>query len=404
MKLKGLTALAALALAAFAAMVVLPADSASAQGAPAPMVFRGTVAVAGQPAPDGYDIFARITATDGTVYQSPARKTKGGVYSFLTVAPPLPQRFGARSPYHNQEITFYLNGEQAAETATYMASGLPGDSIPLNLTFAALPTPTPLPTVPPTATPPVPPTPVHTATPTVADPMTFASGLIAVTSGAIPQGAQLTARIGDYESEPVTIAPDGNYYGLIVDPGDPALIGEDIKFFISGIESLTTEKFASGAVKLGFPLVFQLPEIPTATPEPMPTATHTPMPPPTPVPPPTPAPATPPTPIPTPVPPPTPEPTATPMPVPTPVPPTPEPEPTAAPEPTATAAPEPEATNTPMAPTAPPPPPEPTGGCGAPVSGNLPFGTAAANLALLLAPLGLIGVGKLTIRHRRRRR
>ena len=401
MKLKGLTALAALALAAFAAMVVLPADSASAQ-APVAMFFRGTVAVAGQPAPDGYDIFARITATDGTLYQSPAIKTKGGVYSYLTVAPPAPQRFGARNPYHDQTITFYLNGEQATETSTYIASGLPPDSIPLNLSFAALPTPTPLPTVPPTATPPVPPTPVHTATPTVADPMTFASGLIAVTSGAIPQGAQLTARIGDYESEPVTIAPDGNYYGLIVDPGDPALIGEDIKFFISGIESLTTEKFASGAVELGFPLVFQLPEIPTATPEPMPTATHTPMPPPTatPMPVPTPIPPTAtPMPVPTPAP-----PTATPMPVPTPVPPTPEPEPTAAPEPTATAAPEPEATNTPMAPTAPPPPPEPTGGCGAPASGNLPFGTAAANLALLLAPLGLIGVGKLTIRHRRRRR
>ena len=404
MKLKGLTALAALALAAFAAMVVLPADSASAQ-APVAMFFRGTVAVAGQPAPDGYDIFARITATDETVYQSPSVKTKGGVYSYLVVAPPAPTRFGARSPYHNQTITFYLNGEQATETSTYMASGLPADSIPLNLSFAALPTPTPMPTVPPTATPPVPPTPINTPTPTVADPMTFASGLIAATSGAIPQGAQLTARIGDYESAPATIAPDGNYYGLIVDPGDPSLIGEDIKFYISGIESLTTAKFESGAVESGFPLVFQLPEIPTPTPEATATPTHTPMPPPptatqipTPVPaPPTPVPASP-----TAVP-----PTPTPMPEPTaaPPPPTPEPEPTPAPEPTATAAPEPEATNTPMAaPSAPPPPPEPTGGCGSVASGNLPLGTAAANLALLLAPLGLIGVGKLTIRHRRRRR
>ena len=95
------------------------------------------------------------------------------------------------------------------------------------------------------------------------------------------------------------------------------------------------------------------------------------------------------------------QPTATP----TPVPPTPAPEPTATAEPEPTATPEPEPTNTPIArgETAPPPPPEQSGGCGSATS-DLPFGTAAANLALLLAPLGLIGIRKLTITIRNRRR
>ena len=400
MKLKGLTALAALALAAFAALVAFPADSASAQ-APAPMIFKGTVAVSGQPAPDGYNIFARITSRDGELYQSPAVKTQGGLYSVLVVSPPPPQRFGARSPYHDQTITFYLNGEQAMETHTYRASGIPDLSIPLNLSFAALPTPTPLPTAVPTPTVPPTATPIHTPTPTVAAPMTFASGLIAAATGAIPADAKLTARVGDYESDPATVAPDGNYYGLIVDPGDPALIGEEIKFFINGIESLTTAKFESGAVESSFPLVFQLPEIPTptATAAP-PTATPMPEPTATPMPVPTPEPTA--TPIPAPAAPPTPAPTATMVPAPPTQAPTPEP-PTATPEPEPTPEPEATATSTPLAaPAAPPPPPEPTGGCGAVESGSLPFGTAAANLALLLAPLGLIGVRKLTIRHRRR--
>ena len=406
MKLKGFTALAALALAAFAALVLFSgSESVSAQGT-IPIFFKGTVTVAGQPAPDGYSIFARITGAGGEAYQSPSKVTSGGEYSYLSVGPPPPD-FGQRSPFNNQEITFYLDGVPANETATYTASDLPPDAITtLNLTFAGLPTPTPTITPIPTATP-VPPTatpvPVHTPTPTVADRMTFSTGLIVAISGDVPADATLTARVGDYRSEPATIAPDGKYYGLIVDAKDPGLIGQEIKFFLDGIEARTTRKFESGAVEASFDILFELPEIPTATPTPEPpppVPTATPMPePPTPVPTATPAPE-PPTP--------TPEP-----PTPTPEPPTPTPAPTAepAPEPTATAepeptaTPEPEPTNTPIArgETAPPPPPEQSGGCGS-VTSNLPFGTAAANLALLLAPLGLIGIRKLTITIRNRRR
>ena len=398
MTIRGFTALAALAIAAIVSLV-LPAESVSAQ-APAPMTFKGAVSVGGAPAPDGYRIFARVSTEAGVQYESAHVFTESGRYEWLSVEPPAPLQFGA-SPYQNQTITFYLEGERAAETHVYMASGSWRGSMTVNLTFAGLPTPTPTipPTpaaVPPTPIPPtpVPPTPVPptpipptpippTPAPTVADPMTFTTGRIVAATGEIPADAALTARVGEaYTSQPATVAPDGNYYGLIVDPVDASLIGADIRFFLNGIESITKRRFESGVVEANLALVFELP-VPTPTPEP----TATPEPPPAPEPP------TP-----------TPTPTATPEPTATPVPPTPTPEPpTATPEPEPTATPEPPPTNTPIArgETAPPPPPEPSGGCGSPTS-NLPFGTAAANLALLLAPLGLIGVRKLRIRARRR--
>ena len=402
MKIKGMTALAVAALVALAA-VVFAADSGLAQGVPAPVVYRGTVTVAGQPAPDGYNIYAQIED-----YRSQPVQTKNGRYNILTVAPPAPTQFGARNPYTGKTINFYLENVQAAQTAEYNPSGFPLPT-DLNLTFPSLPVPTPTPV--PTSTPGPTPTPVPPA-PTVANPMTFSTGLIVAISGSIPENAQLTAQIGGYTSEPAdTIAPDNKYYGLIVDPGDVSLIGQEIKFFLNGIESRTTRTFESGAFVSQFDLLFELPEIPTPTPEPTstpipePTSTHTPVPTPTntPVPEPT---APPPTNTPEPVVEATPEPTITPVP---PATATPVPEPTATPVPPATstpvpeptATPEPEPTNTPIVRDAPSPPtpPEQAGGCSS-ATDSLPFGAAAANLALLLAPLGLIGIRKLTIRRR----
>lgn len=387
MMIKGLTALAVAALIA----LVLTADSGFAQGVPAPMIFRGTVTVAGSPAPDGYNIYAQIED-----YRSQSVQTKNGRYNVLTVAPPAPARLGARNQYAGKPVNFYLDGVQAAETIAFAPSGIP---LPqnLDLTFPSLPlptaTPTPISTNTPIPTPTVPATP----TPSVANPMTFAGGQIVAVTGAIPENAQLTAQIGDYTSESVPVAPDGKFFGLIVDPGDTNLIGEDIEFFLNGIKSRTTQEFESGAVVREVDLNFNLPEAPTPTATPEPTAT--------PVPPPTATPEPTATPIPAP---PTetaiPPATATPPPPPTAAPaapPTPAPEPTATPVPEPTATPEPPPTNTPMAAEAPPPPsaPEQAGGC-ASVTDSLPFGTAAANLALLLAPLGLLGIRKLTIRRR----
>lgn len=402
MKIKGMTALAVAALVALAA-VVFAADSGFAQGAPAPAVYRGTVTVAGGPAPDGFNIYARIDD-----YQSQSVQTEGGRYNILTVAPPAPSQPFARNPYTGKTINFYLDGVQAEQTDTYNPGGIPLTK-DLNLTFPNLPVPTPTPTPIPTNTPIPTPTVPATATPSVANPMTFVTAIIVARTGDVPEGAQLTARIGDYRSEPVAIKADGNVYGLTVDPSDTSFIGQEIKFFLDGIESLATRTtFESGAVVSEIALTFDLPEIPTPTPEPtntpIPEPTATPEPPTaTPVPEPT---APPPTNTPVPVVEATPEPTITPVP---PATSTPVPEPTATPVPPATstpvpeptATPMPEPTNTPIVRDAPPPPaaPEQAGGCSS-VTDSLPFGTAAANLALLLAPLGALGIRKLTIRRR----
>jgi len=404
MKINGMTALAVAALVALAA-VVFAADSGFAQGVPAPLVYHGTVTIAGQPAPDGYNIYAQIED-----YRSQPVQTKNGRYTVLTVAPPAPTQFGARNPYTGKTINFYLENVQAAQTAEYNPSGFPLPT-ELNLTFPNLPVPTPAPTPIPTNTPVPTPTPIlptATATPSVAKAMTFVTAIIVARTGDVPEGAQLTARIGDdYTSEPVAIKADGNVYGLTVDPSDTSFIGQEIEFFLDGIKSLATRTtFESGAVVQEIALIFELPVIPT----PEPTATPIPEPTATPEPPPT---ATPEPPTSTPAPPaadtPTPEPTIAVAPSPTNTPPPPPEPPTATPVPPATstpvpeptAAPEPEPTNTPIVRDAPSPPtpPEQAGGCSS-VTDNLPFGTAAANLALLLAPLGLIGIRKLTIRRR----
>ena len=400
MKIKGMTALAVAALVALAA-VVFAADSGFAQGVPAPVVYRGTVTVAGQPAPDGYNIYAQIED-----YRSQPVQTKGGRYNILTVAPPAPMQFGARNPYTGKTINFYLENVQATQTATYNPSGFPLPT-DLDLTFPNLPVPTPTPTPIPTPEPPA---------PSVANPMTFVTAIIVARTGDVPEGAQLTARIGDYTSEPVAIKADGNVYGLTVDPSDTSFIGQEIKFFLDGIESLATRTtFESGAVVSEIALIFELPEIPTPTPEPtatpVPEPTATPTPEPTATPTPEPPTATPePTPTATPEPDtPTPEPTIAVAPSPTNTPPPPPEPPTATPVPPATstpvpeptATPMPEPTNTPIVRDAPPPPaaPEQAGGCSS-ATDSLPFGTAAANLALLLAPLGALGIRKLTIRRR----
>ena len=147
---------------------------------------------------------------------------------------------------------------------------------------------------------------------------------------------------------------------------------------------------------------------PTLTPTPEPTATATPEPTPTLTPTPTPTPIDTPTPLPTNTP--IPTPTSTPVPTATPVPtdtPTPEPTHTPTPEPTPTAMPSSKATPIPpptLVPTAtsePAPMPTATlaatpapvegsgGGCGFP-DGPMPTGAMAANLLLLVAPLGMI--------------
>ena len=264
-----------LAVAVAVAAAATSLSETSAQGIPPiPAVYSGTAAAAGAQVPDGYQIVARI----GNTYESEPVTVIGGRYPFLTVAP---QELGGGT----HTITFHLGDVIADQTARWAVASV---DLNFNLTFSSLPPPTPTPSPVPTDTPtpaPVPPTPIATATPTVAVPMTFSTGLVIATAGVLPPNAVLTARIGNlYQSDPAEILTSaGQYGGLLVDPKDNSLIGQDIEFYINGIAARTTVQFESGGLRNKFDIVFTI-DFSTPTPTPPPTPTPTPSPTPTPTP------------------------------------------------------------------------------------------------------------------------
>ncbi len=319
-----------------------------ASGAPPPLpqAFAGDVSVPGASVPDGTTVVARI----GEEYESEPAIIDDGSY-FLKITPP-------SGSFAGSTINFFLGGEiEADETAIFTTGSV---DFRFDLTFASLPafTPTPL--------------------PVVLAPSIY-SGAVVVAGAPVPEGALLIAKVGGYESFPGIIS-GSEYSGLVVAPTDEGLVGLPIEFFLNGHPStppsqgvfLPGKSSVVNLVFIGLPL--QDPTS-TATPEP---PTETPVPPePTETP-------EPPTATPRVV-------TATPTktqvpPTSTPVPPTPKPIIV-----TATHTPGPTATATPTS----------GGGCRA-EEGPLPFATAAGNLLLVLAPLGLIG--GLKYGHRRRRR
>ena len=268
---KAIAATAAIALAI--AVGVLSTGSLSAQSLPSgPYIYYGTASVNGLPVPDGFSIYAEM----GT-YRSESVEVSNGEYFSLTVAP-------TEGVFNNETIRFFLEGVPAIETDMYRPSGIPVIKTDFSLNFAKLPDPTPTPSPIPTDTPtpaPILPTPVFTPTPTVAEPMTFAAGLVIVTGGVLPPDAVLTARIGDtYESDPSAIlTPDGQYGGLVVDPKDNSFIGQDVGFYVNGEAARTTIPFESGGLRRQFDIIFTADfstPTPTPTPQLEPTPTETP--------------------------------------------------------------------------------------------------------------------------------
>ena len=284
-----LLAVATLAAAVFAS------DAFAQAPPPFPFFFQGTAKTSdGAAVPDGLQIFAMVGD-----YKSESVDVENGRYRHLVVAP-------ESSDFFNKDIIFVLWDVEADQTDTFtrVSAGTFAEFRKLNLTFPRLPDPTPTPTVltTPTATPthtPVPTaTPVYTPTPSAAEPMTFVSGFVVVSGAPVPADSMLTARIGGYESTPVSVASDGGYSGLFVDPQNISLIGQPIDFYVNGHRARTTSTYASGAFKRDFdilvvglptPTATSVPPTPTETPVPQtvtPTATPTETPvPPTPVPP-----------------------------------------------------------------------------------------------------------------------
>ncbi len=356
------------------ASALFPAKTFAQTIPPGGLIYYGKASINGEPVPDGYSIVARI----GNDYESKPVAVSQGKYQSLSVAPADPSLAG-------QTIVFLLDGVPADQTDTYQLTSVPIIKQGFALTFPRLPEPTPEPTAIPTNTP------LPAPTPEFAEPMVFVSGLIFIRGLPMtPPDSILVARIGDsYQSAPAAvIATDGIYGGLVVDPGDKSFEGGEIRFFLNGIQARTTTVYASGKLERTFDILFTdyptpiLPSpIPSPTHTPTPTHTNTPYPTPTP----TPEPPTS-----------TPPPTHTPMPTLTP---TPMPTPTTTPAPSPTSVPVPSPTSIqPPAPPAPTPPPQETGGCFS-ADGVSPL-TAAANIMLLVAPLGLV----VSLRKSRRKR
>ena len=316
---------------------------------PQPVIYSGAVTVSSGEDPDGFFVTARVLD-----YEASPVEVVSGAYSALIVSLP-------DNTYANLTLTFHLDGQQALETDTSLAPGLPLPKSNFNLTFAKLPDPTPTPT------------------PVVVTPAVY-SGAIVVAGSQPPAQAQLTARIGSYET--TSISTNGPVFtNLVIAPPDDSAIGQPIQFFLNGFPSAPPAPpaiFQPGEFKTVNLIFVSFPE-PTPTPPP-PTPTPPPPPPPTPTP--------------------TPRPTATPIPpTATPIPPTPTPIPPTAtrvpPTPTATRVPSPVAavavaTPTAAPPLSPTPTPEPSGGgCSAP-SANVSALTGLGNMLLLAAPIALI--------------
>ena len=366
-----------------AAAVAAVDETARAQAEePGPIFYSGLAKVGGTPVPAGLILVARVVA-GGVAYESPPVTVgEGGRYRGLIVVPP-------DSSFAGKTVSFHLEGVQAQTTFTLPTplSGGPTLERIFDLSFLALPGPTPTPSPTPTITPTV------TPTPEVALPAVY-SGALAAAGADIPADAVLVARMNGYQSLQALVQGE-TYRNLVVDPGDISLVGHTLEFYLNGVKAARTDIYRSGAFSRNFDLVFVgLPSptptntpTPTATLTPTRTATHTVTPTPTPTPTHTrtPRPTATPTQTPTPTPTPTATATATPIPTPTAT-------ATHTPTPTVTPTPTPAPSPAPPPPTATPlpiPTPVPTGG------GCWPFRTGPAtaglaNVLSLLAPLGMV--------------
>ncbi len=266
-----LAALAAVSfVVAWVATLALNTDTAESQGLPPDVraiIFQGYVSIAGQPAPAGLKVTARIAPG----YESPATNVRAagpGRYSGLQVGP-------ARE-YEGRTIEFWLEGQvKAQETAFFgvtQANGQPcagcGWSLPfirdLDLNFDSAPIPTPSPTL--------------TPTPTrfVLQP-SFYSGRIIAGDSVPPDGTEIFARIEDYSTGAVKVT--NGRFSLVVNPVDSKYLAKPLQFLIGNVAALQAVQYQPGQFREDLNLIF--PPIPTPTPTPTATPTQTPTPTPT---------------------------------------------------------------------------------------------------------------------------
>ena len=101
------------------------------------------------------------------------------------------------------------------------------------------------------------------------------SGAVTVAGAPAPRGLMITARIGEYESDPVTTTAGGRYSVLTVSPGNRTLDGETITFHLNGsVQASETDTLASPVFPSFKTLNLSFANLP---PTPTPSPTTTPM-------------------------------------------------------------------------------------------------------------------------------
>ena len=231
---------------------------------PWPVIYSGSGTLGGSPAPDGLWIVGRMEG-----YTSVPLEIRDGRMSGLAVGAPDQTFFGKTITFELRKDPLVEEGATVAdETDIFAKYPLPTLKKDFNLTFADFPTPTPLPTATPTVTPIPTATPVATATPTAVGTVVY-NGMVVASGGTLVDGSMLTARVGDYESNPVAVV-GGSYISLIVDLNDAALTGETVRFFLNDSEARTTAIYEAGPTIRNVDLIFT--DLPMIEPTPMPTA------------------------------------------------------------------------------------------------------------------------------------
>ena len=231
------------------------------------LVFEGSVNVGDQPAPDGTKIYAVINLACVAGETEAGRIGSDATPGLFNVSLDAPEQQG----YEGQAVTFHLeDGTPAAESEIYIGynsysydTGERSNPSP-SWSFQNPPRRHQLPRTTTTTAPAHPPastslkaSPAHLVNP---------SGLI---------GWEIFARVGDYDSDPVAIQPDGSFL-LVVDPGDESYVGQTIHFLLRGteIQAFQTLTFIgdTNAAPRTLDIIFPDP----APPEPEPSSRNTP--------------------------------------------------------------------------------------------------------------------------------
>ena len=190
------------------------------------LVFEGSVNVGDQPAPDGTKIYAVINLACVAGETEAGRIGSDATPGLFNVSLDAPEQQG----YEGQAVTFHLeDGTPAAESEIYIgynsysydtgdrSNPSPSWSFQVRRVDINFPEPPP----------PPPPDPAG---------VDFIEGLARSPlnpSGLI--GWEIFARIGDYDSDPVAIQPNGRFL-LVVNPGDESYVGQTIHFLLRGTE------------------------------------------------------------------------------------------------------------------------------------------------------------------------